>query len=321
MANETRHVFQTGLTLYRLIWDFENAKVWYPTGEVFETWGTGSRSSLDYALTMTERAVGYYTGNWPTAMSAGKYDVIIKIQAGALPADTDIPIGGPAQKYWTGVTTAEEPETNAVNICNRALAKLGGGEDTLTIIALGDGTKTSDLCDLLYTPIRKEVQIRGKFQEITYYADLGAESSFSGEKAEWLYVFDLPSGCLHVSKQTNEQYHRLEYPHEVKQNKLFTNTLSNDAGSSAYIEYIKNETDASLFSEEQVNCIVTKLAAELAPRIVKGDWGHRRRQELLEEFEEIILPTARGMNQSQGYNYEAELESKFDWLGGRQYEN
>lgn len=317
MANDIRHVWATGATVYALIWDYLNSKIWYPTGEVFETWGTGSRTALDYAVTMTERAVGYYTGSWPTAMSVGKYDVIIKLQAGASPADTDLTVAGPAKKYWTGVTTAEEPETNAVNICNRSLAKLGGGDDTLIITALGDGTKTSDLCDLLYTPIRKEVQIRGEFQEITYYKDLGAESSFAGEKAEWLYVFDLPADCLHVTKQTNEQYHRLEYPKEVKQNKLFTNTLSNNAGSSAYIEYIKNETDGSVFSKEQTNCIVTKLAAEMAPRIVKGDLGHKRRQELLDEFEKLILPTARGLNQSQGYNYEEPLESKFSWLGGR----
>ena len=201
------------------------------------------------------------------------------------------------------------------------MAKLGGADDTLTITTLGDGTDTSDLCDLLYTPTRKEVQIRGRFQEIMYYADLGDESDFAGEKAEWLYAFDLPGTCLHVIKQTNEQLHRLEYPFEIKQNVLFTNVLSNTAGTSAYIEYIKNETDGGLFSEEQAICIVTKLAAELAQRIVKGDWGFKRRQDLLSEFEELILPTARGISQSQGYHNEAELESHYEWLGDRQYEN
>jgi len=321
MANDIWTVWATGATVYALIKNYDN-EFWYPTGEVFETWGTGTRTSIDYAVPLTEvvAGLGDYSAEWPTGMSAGKYLTYIKLQAGDTPLITDLTIAGPAKKYWTGIYTAEEPETNAVNICNRALAKLGGADDTITIETLGDGTRTSDLCDLLYTPSRKEVQIRGLWQEIMYYADLGDESAFAGEKADWLYAFDLPDECLHVTKQTNEQLHRMEYPFEVKQNVLFTNILSNTAGTSAYIEYIKNETDGNKFSEEQAVCIVTKLAAELAPRIVKGDWGFRRREEFLREFEELILPTARGTSQSQGYHNEAELESHYGWLGGRQYE-
>lgn len=322
MSSELRSAFSTGSTLYALIWDFANNKVWYPTGAVFETWGTGSRASLDYAITMTELAsgIGYYVGDWPTGMSAGTYDYVVKYQSGANPADSDETMSGPVKKYWTGVATADEPETNAVHICNRGLAKLSGGEDTRTISALGtSGDKTSELCDLLYTPTRKEVLVRMRPQECCEYEDLGDESASTMEKADWEYIFDLPSDCLHVIRQTDEQYHKINYDHEVKLSKLFTNALSNDDGDSAYIEYVVNETDGSKFSEELVNAIATKLASELAPRIVGGEGGRLLRIDFLDEFEKLILPLAKGINRRQQYqeNEHFGRDSKYSILGDR----
>lgn len=323
MAGGIRTSFSTGYNLYALIYDFENSKVWYPTGAVFETWGTGGRSTLDYAIILSELAsgIGYYIADWPSGMTAGTYDYVIKYRAGAAPADSDETMSGPVKKYWTGVSEAEEPETNAVNICNRALGILGGGEDTRTIATLGDGEKTSDLCDLFYTPARKTVLTRLHPQECSYYADLGDESSFSGEKAEWTYVFDLPSGCLDVIRQTDEKYHRIEYSYEVKQSKLFTNALSNEDGDSAYIEWVKNETNGSLFSEETVKCISVLLASDLAPRIVAGDWGWKRRIDLLDEFEKLTLPTAKGINHRQQHEHNKHFgrDSNYSILGDRQY--
>ena len=322
MSSELRTSFTTGYNLYVLIWDFANNKIWYPAGEVFETWGTGSRSTSDYAITLSELAsgIGYYVGDWPSGMDAGNYDYVVKYRAGASPADSDETMSGPVKKYWSGVAVdVEEPETNAVNICNRSLGILGGGEDTRVITALGDGTKTSDLCDLFYTPARKTVLTRLHPQECSYYADLGDESSFSGEKAEYKYVFDLPSGCLDVIRQIDEKYHKIEYDHKVKQSKLFTNALSNEDGDSAYIEYVKNETDGIVFSEETVRCISILLAADLAPRIIAGDWGWKRRVDLLEEFEKLTLPVAKGINRRQQYHENEHIgrDSHYSILGGR----
>lgn len=322
MSNELRTSFTTGYNLYVLIWDFANNKIWHPTGAAFETWGTGSRSTADYAIALSELAsgIGYYIGDWPSGMSAGTYDYVVKYRAGAAAADSDNTISGPIRKYWSGVAVdVEEPETNAVNICNRALGILGGGEDTRTITALGDGSNTSDLCDLFYTPSRKTVLTRLHPQECSYYADLGDESSFTGEKAEWEYVFDLPDECLRVVKQTDEKYHLIEYDFDVKQSKLFTNALSNEDGDSAYIVYVKNETDGSLFSEETARCISLLLASDLAPRIISGDWGWKRRLDLLDEFESLALPIAKGTDKSQKYEHNKHIgrDSHYEVLGGR----
>ena len=86
------------------------------------------------------------------------------------------------------------------------------------------------------------------------------------------------------------------------------------------IEYVKNETDGDVFSEEVINAIATLEAADLTPRVTAGDWGWKRRQELLDEFETIVLPTAMGINRSQQYHEERPNLAKYSWLGGRQYD-
>jgi len=207
-----------------------------------------------------------------------------------------------------------------VEICNLALARIGGGEDTRTISALGtSGDKTSELCDLLFNPTRKEVLKRLQPQECCEYEDLGSESSDTPEMAEWLYVFDLPDDFLHLIRQTDEQYHKLNYDCEVKLGYLFTNTLSNDDGDSAYIEYVVDEDTVTVFSDETVKCITTKLAAELAPRIVGVEYGHKRRLELLDEFEKLVLPVAKGTNHAQQHDENSHIgrDSKYSILGDR----
>ena len=315
MSNEIRSAYPTGYNLYALLFNGTN-KVWYNTGGVFETHGTSSRTNADYAVSLTEVATGYYTANWPTSMSSGTYNTIIKLRAGSTPANSDATVGGPAEYFWTGTRATAAPEQNAVNICNQSLAKLAGGKNSIKITALGDGTKTSDLCDLLYTPNRKEVLARGYWEEVVYYADLGSESSYSGEYGDWDYVFDLPSNCLRVLKQTHESCIETEYRCEIFQGKLFTNVYTNDDNDSAYIKYVKNETDASVFSQELINCIATKLAAELAPQTLGGETGYTRRFRLLEEFEKLVLPTNESVNQSQQYARDL-FRSKFGILGGR----
>jgi len=203
-----------------------------------------------------------------------------------------------------------------VEICNLALAKLGGGSDTLTITAMGDGSKTSDLCELLYDLIRKEVLKRMKPQECTEYKELD-ESDDTPEMAEWDYVCDLPDDCLQFIRQTDEQYHKITYDTEVKGDYLFTNTYSNEDGDAVYVEYIVDEDTVTVFSDEVVMAIATKLAAELAPRIIGGEWAWKRRLDLLDEYEKLVMPLAKGINRQQQHHDERPRESKYEILGDR----
>ena len=98
MSNDIWTVWATGATVYALIKNYEN-EFWYPTGENFETWGTGTRTSIDYAVPLTEivAGLGDYSADWPSGMSAGKYLAYIKLQAGDTPLITDLSIAGPAK--------------------------------------------------------------------------------------------------------------------------------------------------------------------------------------------------------------------------------
>lgn len=315
--NSIRISEATGQNLYALIRD-ENAKICYPTGETFETYGTNSRDASDYAITLTEQSVGYYTGTWPSFIERGDYDVVVRLRAGATPVDGDYNISSPAEKYWTGTAIATTPESNELEVCNRALAKLGGAKDnTYPITSVGDGEGgTSDNCERLLTPIRKEVLKRVKPEECTYFDEFEA-SSFSGEKGEWKYVFDPPSSCLIPTRMIDESDHTVEYRHKYMQGYLFSNDYSNDDGDAAYCEYVKDETDYSALSEEVVDAIVTKLAAELAPLEVGGEWAWKRREDLIREYETLCIPKAKGINQSQQHNNEEIDTNKFSFLGGR----
>ncbi len=313
-----RTQYPTDADLYILIWD-EDQKIAYIVGEVFETYGTASRTAADYAINMTEQgSTGFYTASWPTWIARGNYDVVVKVRSGATPADSDTGYG-PVERYCTTASVTAPTDVDAVEICNRALAKIGGGDDTLEISSLSDTDPTSLLCATLYTPARKTVLKRMKPQECSYYADLGAQSAFAGEKAEWTYVFDLPSDNLIVCRQTDERFHKLEYRSQIKQSKLFTNNFSNEDGDSAYIEYIKDETDATVFSEEVVNAIATLMAVDLTPRITGGEWGWKRRQELLEEFETLVLPNSEGINKSMQHHDETPRDALYSWLGARSF--
>lgn len=99
MSSEIRQFYATGYTLYAVIRNI-SGQVWYPTGEVFEAWGTGGRTAADYDIVLTEYHLSYI-GDFDTNVDAGRYDVQVYRQAGGAPADTDI-MCGVTQISWSG---------------------------------------------------------------------------------------------------------------------------------------------------------------------------------------------------------------------------
>jgi hypothetical protein len=312
MATELRFSTATGFTLYVCVRD-DTGKVWYVGGEEFETWGTGSRTAADYAISLTEQGGGgYYTGDFDTNIAAGTYDAQVFQQDGANPADTDRAIGLIESLRWTGVSVAaEEPaEVGAVDICNRGFLMLAGGPDNQVILSSYDeDTKNGQYCRLLYPQIRNEVLAEWDWSEAGTYADLGDALTGGSvpEMAEWEYAFSLPSDCLVFLRQTDEGDHTARYKCAVKKNVLFTNDLTNDDLDSAYIYYVAKVTDVSEYAPMLIEAIATKLASELAP-IVAGD--HKLAQALRKKYSEV-LESAIDANQKEVY---AEEDGDDSWL-------
>ena len=103
MANEIHVNYTSGNTLYAVV---RNAagNVWYLAGQVFESWGTGSRTANDYDISLTDKSGSRYVGSFGTNIPMGRYSIQIFLQAGANPADGDTFIAS-EEIVWSGTGT------------------------------------------------------------------------------------------------------------------------------------------------------------------------------------------------------------------------
>jgi len=301
MSDEIQLVgYPSGATLYAIVRN-PAGQVWYPFGEAFEDWGGGvSRTANDYSIPMTDKKGSFYVADFPSDIDAADepYPIQIHLQGSSAPVDNE-PVVGEQGIIWTGtsVAVAAVAELGATEICNMALARIGGGDEEESIVSIGQVSKTAAWCRRFYSHCRDYVLKRANFHEASSYGDLGAALTGSSipEAAEWEYVFNLPSDYVAMMKQTSEDDHEQAYNYRISQGKLFTNDLTNSDEDSAYIEYIARNVDASTYGPTLVEAIVVFLASKLAGPIAKNDqWG----QSLLQEFETVALPNAKARNQA-----------------------
>ena len=100
MANEIHIDHASGNTLYAVVRNGVG-EVWHAAGQVFETWGTGSRTANDYDTNLIDKSGSRYVGNLDANIPAGRYSVQVFLQAGANPADGDNLVGSD-QIIWSG---------------------------------------------------------------------------------------------------------------------------------------------------------------------------------------------------------------------------
>ena len=152
--------------------------------------------------------------------------------------------------------------------------------------------------------------------------------SYVPEIGQFIYAFKLPSDYFAMVRQTDEfplgkpnirdrKSGYRDYRHKPILNRdgdgfiLLTNFLTNCAGNSAYIQYVIDQTDFTLFSPALEECIAMLLAAELCP-IVGRDL--KTRQAILVEYLKRTVPEAKMFNHGQSDN-----ETRYvpDFSGGR----
>jgi hypothetical protein len=108
MAEEIKHNFVTGKTLYACRFILSNSNVLLANPATNEVWGTGGRDADDYDVQMSEEGgSGHYTCDFASggSISSGVYHVVVYNQAGANPVDSDVALAQ-GEIYWNG--TAEE---------------------------------------------------------------------------------------------------------------------------------------------------------------------------------------------------------------------
>ena len=169
-----------------------------------------------------------------------------------------------------------------VQICNLALLKFG----TLTIASLDDATKEGRACKVFYPLLRDELIYSHPWNFAMKRADISALVEAT-PAFEWDYAYTIPADCLRVW-----ELYGTDAEWVVESGQLLTNQ-----DEEIYIRYISQVTTTGNFNPAFVNCLATRLGAELAAKLADDV---KLRQVLLEELYRIQLPEAHVLNAIEG---------------------
>lgn len=172
--------------------------------------------------------------------------------------------------------------TDAVEICNSALVKIGAAR----ITSLSDNTKEAKLCNQIYTPMLKEVLRAHPWN----FAKKRATLSVDVTAPNWGYSarFAIPADCLRILKT---QYPDDEWVQESGY------ILTNDYAADLKILYVMLVTDTTKFDANFDEAFATRLAHELAYPLVQSTELKAR---MWQEYTEKLADTRSFNGQSAG---------------------
>lgn len=183
-----------------------------------------------------------------------------------------------------------------VGICNRALIMIHA--DTIT--ALSDEGVEGVACNILYPQVRDEV-LRAHFWNFAV-AQVQLQQDTETPLFDFSYQYTLPADYIRIFRLENDRQR-----YKVKGRKIHTNA------SSVKIEYIKKETDTTLYDPLFVAAVATRLASILAYPIAGSE---SRSATLLEEYRDILKEAKR----RDGQEGTPEDLSADLWVDSRQFD-
>jgi hypothetical protein len=136
MADELFSTIPGSVTNYAIIRRASDGYAADDAADAFEAWADGSID--DYDIPLTSQGGDYYTADFPTWITAGTYDIIYYVQAGATPATTD-DIHASERLYWNGSSVSSSPSSDYLTTLARV--KLYGNITSSTY----DSTLTNNL--------------------------------------------------------------------------------------------------------------------------------------------------------------------------------
>lgn len=164
--------------------------------------------------------------------------------------------------------------SSVVDICNRALDKLGQG----AIVSLEDGTKSANLCNRNWPVIRDQVLRDHPWNFAVRRVALAPNEA----SPAWgfLYESPLPSDCLRILEvrdlSTGE--------YQLEGNSI----LSNEA--VLYIRYIRRVTDPNNYDALFRDAVATRLAFELCESMTQSN---SKKEILMQEYEMSLTAAKR----------------------------
>lgn len=173
---------------------------------------------------------------------------------------------------------------SVVQICNLALLKFGD----ISISQIDTPTTEAErACKVLYPLLRDELVAAHPWNFAMKRADISALLTITPAFG-FDYAYTLPTDCLRVW-----EFYGKDDAEWVVENGLF---LTNEE-EEIYIRYISQVTEAGRFPPSFVECLATRLGAELAAKIADD---RQMRQQLLQELFQVHLPHARTVNAIEG---------------------
>lgn len=172
---------------------------------------------------------------------------------------------------------------SAVEICNLGLLKFG--DKTIASIT-APTTKEERTCKVMYPILRDQMTYSHPWNFAMQRADISAQVTATPVFG-WDYAYTIPGDCLRVWELWGSDAEWV-----VEHGQLLT-----DQDEEIYIRYISQVTETGYFSPSYVNCLATRIGAELAAKLGKDE---KMRAFLLEELNKIELPLARSLNAMEG---------------------
>lgn len=152
MAGELKLNWPNAEVLFACVYN-SSGNIWYPTGQVFETKGTDSRTANDYAIAMIGFSGALHIGDMDANIPAGNHIALFYVRSTGTPLDDDmVDSVGRQDLYWTGSIVSTEivvpsPITKAaiLTFVNSRLRRTETDIDESIKIVLGDLSAIKDL--------------------------------------------------------------------------------------------------------------------------------------------------------------------------------
>lgn len=197
---------------------------------------------------------------------------------------------------------------SAVYIANLALDMIAA----TPIMALTEENPRAEACNRHYLETLREVEEASNWNFLMQSAVLARVSPQPSNLYGWHYAYALPIDFLRVVQANGELY--VGQPSdwwEIKGNALYA-----DADTLA-LEYTVFTTDSSKFGSQFARAVATLLASKIAGPLTQD--GFQRGAQLLQLYENTVLPKARRFDGSQQRPPVRNAATESTWVGAHYY--
>ena len=184
---------------------------------------------------------------------------------------------------------------SVVDVCNRALSRLGAGR----ITSLTDNTKSAKACNSAWPLMRDEVLALHPWNGAGSRAVLAELAASPSPDFDYENQFQWPADCLRVLEVDTD------YTWTCEGRKIMT-----DGAAPLEIRYIKRETDPNQYGPLLISVLAARMAVEMVEELTQSN----TKKEAMEKWYATALRVARSANAQEQSPMEFQEDS---WINAR----